>query len=390
MTEIKHSEREHSIVGASGASRWVLCYGSVALNATMPDRTNKGAREGTFCHELSEWAIPQPRSKMNLSLDKFIKLPNLPNQFLTHEEFEIDEEMLKAAKHYSRLTHLLKSILKPGYLEFIEKRVALNKVMYGTGDYALRGYRKKDNAYIGIILDLKYGKMPVEAVNNWQAAYYAAAFEHSCSPGKPFDEVWAFIYQPRAGGLKSWRISKDILAQKKEELIKAAKVAIAIYQGKIDPIYNPSEAACEWCDAKVKCPEYQAALVENSSFDMVEFENQPLPPASLSDDIILKIASNKSALIKYINDVEEYAIKRMQGDDPIKNAKLKVKKGNKKLIKPTKELEEFCRANDIELYQEKPIALGALKKALEKKGKKDFPEEFITRNKDSMSVEILK
>jgi len=49
----------HHPLGASGASRWLACPGSVRLSADLPDPGSAYAEEGTLAHQLAEVCLSQ-------------------------------------------------------------------------------------------------------------------------------------------------------------------------------------------------------------------------------------------------------------------------------------------------------------------------------------------
>ena len=51
----KHSEREHALLSASGASRWINCTPSARLEEKYGEQsTSVFASEGTLAHEIAE------------------------------------------------------------------------------------------------------------------------------------------------------------------------------------------------------------------------------------------------------------------------------------------------------------------------------------------------
>ena len=46
-----HKDREHALLSASGANRWLACAPSALLEAEFPELTNKWAGEGTARQE---------------------------------------------------------------------------------------------------------------------------------------------------------------------------------------------------------------------------------------------------------------------------------------------------------------------------------------------------
>src|SRR5690606_33335920 len=103
-TEIKHSEREHALLSASGAHRWLICTPSARLEDQFSDTTSEYAKEGTLAHEIAELKLrkyyiePMSQSTFTRRLNKFKK----------HDLFQ--EEMLK---HTDTYLEYLQSITLP-------------------------------------------------------------------------------------------------------------------------------------------------------------------------------------------------------------------------------------------------------------------------------------
>ena len=52
-----HAERDHALLSASGAHRWLYCTPSARLEEGFPDTTSEAAAEGTLAHELAELKV---------------------------------------------------------------------------------------------------------------------------------------------------------------------------------------------------------------------------------------------------------------------------------------------------------------------------------------------
>ena len=52
-----HAERDHALLSASGAHRWMLCTPSAKLEEQFPDTRSDHAGEGTLAHELAELKV---------------------------------------------------------------------------------------------------------------------------------------------------------------------------------------------------------------------------------------------------------------------------------------------------------------------------------------------
>ena len=78
-----HADRAHASLGASSASRWMACPGSVRLSEGMPNISSDYAREGTAAHELAEMCLRQGKPA-SAFLEQEI------------EGFEVTEDMAEA------------------------------------------------------------------------------------------------------------------------------------------------------------------------------------------------------------------------------------------------------------------------------------------------------
>ena len=82
MSEVNHSERAHSALGASSASRWMNCPASIPLSEGIADTTNPAAEEGTVAHEICEMIL---------------KNEDLPESL---NGFDVTEEMIEHCMMY--------------------------------------------------------------------------------------------------------------------------------------------------------------------------------------------------------------------------------------------------------------------------------------------------
>lgn len=54
---MEHEKRDHALLSASGAHRWLACTPSAKLEEQFPDTTSEAAKEGTLAHELAELKV---------------------------------------------------------------------------------------------------------------------------------------------------------------------------------------------------------------------------------------------------------------------------------------------------------------------------------------------
>lgn len=163
-----HKDRDHALLSASGAHRWLACPPSALLGAQFPEEETDAAREGTLAHELCEiklknyfFAADYGKRKMNKDI-KILKENRLwQNEMMGHSDTYLD---------YIRSATL--SFEKQPYA-VVEKRVDFSRYVpdgFGTADCILIG------GQVLWVIDFKYGKSPdgrVSARENPQLMLYA-------------------------------------------------------------------------------------------------------------------------------------------------------------------------------------------------------------------------
>lgn len=84
-------EIAHAILGASSASRWLNCPGSVRLTKDLPDQSSPYAALGSAAHELCD-----------ICLNDGSDAASHTGEHITAkgEEFEVDAEMASAVQIY--------------------------------------------------------------------------------------------------------------------------------------------------------------------------------------------------------------------------------------------------------------------------------------------------
>lgn len=90
------------------------------------------------------------------------------------------------------------------------------------------------------IIDTKFGKIPVEVVDNKQLKYYALTYAHLAPKAK---EVHLHIVQPPADNMEEWVVSAQQLAQFQADAIAADQRILAG-----DTTFGPSDD-CKFCPA---------------------------------------------------------------------------------------------------------------------------------------------
>ena len=155
------ADKKHSTVGASSATRWWNCPGSVALSSNIAKQPpSPYAEEGTAAHELAERCLKERKDPFQL-VGEFAE-----------NGWEFTEEM---AEHVITYLEAINSDLNKYNLTWdnveVERHFTLShidKEAFGTNDANLGIFLRRL-----IVYDFKYGSgVPVEVVNNKQMMYY--------------------------------------------------------------------------------------------------------------------------------------------------------------------------------------------------------------------------
>lgn len=227
------NEPEHAPWGASGASRFIRCPGSVKMSEAYPDDETVFAAEGTVAHFVREMCM-----EFGFELEDWLGSEIAQGSWV----FDVDQEMVEA--------------LRPG-IEWCEERPGLH-----VNEYQVRFDRWMPGQFgtldKGIITpdlitinDLKYGRgVPVQAEGNEQLQTYALGFwDNVARHVTDAKEFLLVIDQPRvAGGGGEWRVTLDQLLEFGEKLREAYEIG-----NSDDPPLVPGEKQCRFCKAKADC-----------------------------------------------------------------------------------------------------------------------------------------
>lgn len=305
---MKHEERAHSKLGASGAHRWMACPGSIRLSANLEDVSSVYAAEGTAAHELAERCLRSGAPAADHIGDE------IP---VGNHVFTVDEEMAVAVQVY---LDAVRGDYDDGDLLFIEARFSLAHLhpgMFGTNDAAL--YKVKTGKLI--VYDYKHGAgYIVDVVRNPQLIYYGIG--NLSTPDmatRPLSEVELVIVQPRAAGEPVRRWSTDVL-----ELFSFAGDLIDAAKATADPNAPLSAGAwCKFCPAAGFCP----ALREQSIADaQSEFTDAP---EDLSADALATILGKAELIGVWIKAVRAEVFRRARDGEIIPGFKFVQKRGRR-------------------------------------------------------------
>lgn len=249
---------EHSLLGASGAARWMACPGSIRETKKLPqaerDYTSSYADEGTAMHAVAEAILRGEKvpaeAKGKLGLYKVTK------ERLAHVRVYTDDVMADVERTGGELYVEARVFPVPGRVD-----------MFGTGDALIvQPFGEL------IVNDFKFGAgVTVEVEENDQAKYYALG---ALRQFPDCDPITVKISQPRVeheeGPVRSRTFTAAELLEWGDTLAAAAELTA-------DPDAPLRDGDhCRWCPAKARCPKLRTAVLEQAELD---FDALPDPNA---------------------------------------------------------------------------------------------------------------
>lgn len=362
-----HEERDHAILSASGASRWMACTPSAMLEKDFSDTTSDAAREGTLAHELAEIKVRNYFYTVDFGKRKMTTAINaLKKQALWQDE------MMEYTDTY--LDYIKSAALGMHHTPYvaIEK-----KVDFGT--YVPGGFGTADCILISggtiHVIDFKYGKSPdgrVSAEGNPQLALYALGACEAYKMLYQIDRVEMSIVQPRlSDGISTWGCPiKELLAF--GQYVKG-KAELAI-KGEGD--FNPGPKTCKYCRARGKC----RARAENNV--QLAFAIDKKPPL-ITNEEVGQYLKQGADVAKWLSNLRDYALAECLAGKEVPGWKAVEGRGSRAWTDMDKAFDLLTKggiASEAVLWEKVPISLAQIEKLV---GKKDFTDsvgEYVVKN----------
>lgn len=220
--ENDHSKRDHALLSASSAARWLACPPSAAAAELYPRTGNAYTREGTLAHQVAEIYA---------------------NGGTVEPGEKYDREMIHHAEAYR---DYIKELQGDKATVLLEQRVDFSPWVphgFGTCDcIIIQGSTMT-------VIDYKYGTgVAVSAVDNPQMMLYALGALNDYGFAYDIEHIETHVYQPRIDNISAHRLTVAELLEWAENTVKPTAEVAGKGKGK----YTPG-AHCKFCPHAGRC-----------------------------------------------------------------------------------------------------------------------------------------
>jgi len=356
MTVGSHADREHALLSASSAHRWLRCTPSARLEETLPERPSSYADSGRLAHEMAE-------AKLRKHFIEPIgpqKFAGIMRKFRQNELYTPElEKLVDVFVDYCKSVEMLFSS-RPYVM--VEQRVDYSHVApggFGTADFIAVG----DDLLV--VADLKTGQgKPVTAKGNEQMRLYAIGALKAVAGIFPVRRIRMAIIQPRVyDGPQEEEITVEELEAWAAEIAPIAQKAFA---GEGAFVVGPH---CEFCRAKERC----RARIEQY---FAAAELMPFKPPIISWEEVGEILRKADGIVSWYNDLKELALSHILDGGDVPGWKAVEGRSSRVYADLDKAFEALKAAGIDEaiLYERRPLTPAQLEKALGKEQYRDLLE----------------
>ncbi|HEM2695147.1 DUF2800 domain-containing protein [Streptococcus agalactiae] len=273
---------KHALLSASSSHRWLSCPPLPRLESFFQNEISDAAIEGTLAHKLAEY-------KLRVVLKEEVAPLNMK---------KFNQEMQEHTDDY--VSYILEQVelekqTTKDVVVLIEQRLDFSHYVpegFGTGDCIIISDKNLH------IIDFKYGQgVEVSAENNPQMMLYGLGALNIYDALYDIETVKMTIFQPRKYNISTFELGVDKLTTWAETELK--EKAEAAFEGKGVITYGP------WCQFSSCGAVLRARFDHHKKLERFELKS----PYLLTDSEIEEVLDHIDDLVKWSNEVKEYATK---------------------------------------------------------------------------------
>lgn len=339
------TEREHALLSASSAHRWLKCPPSAVAAEKYEDTGSEFAAEGTLAHEAAELVARERLAG---------RKPDLVNYEGWAEG--TDREMVEHAHDYA--DYIQEHIKDDNAVVLLEQRVDFSTWVpdgFGTCDCIII---QGDTL---TIIDYKYGVgVPVSAMDNPQMRLYALGALNDFGFAYDVEKVETHIFQPRINNISDDSLTAAELLAWGDKVVKPIAGKAAKGKGK----YTAGEH-CKFCPHAGRC-----RTLTKTCTEYVETHSLRVAVPVLAPHEVAEVLAMEPLVVLWLKRVKAQALSTMLDGGEIPGYKLvEGKLGNRKWTDELRVAEALKAAGySQEDYTEtKLLSPAAMDKALGKK-----------------------
>ena len=303
---------QHAFLSPSGAKLWLqspACWYKEAEGLSKEEQEfvdsfelpSTAADEGTLGHEIVERILSKEYDK---SLDGTKPLRTLrKSKFYS---YELERYAKWVAKQTIDLIDEYDDEVKGLHFEMRVHAKSIHKDLWGTSDVVIV---TDDTLHI---VDFKFGRLPVPAIDNPQLKIYAFAALETLGLLRQVKTVRGTILQPRNYDRADMEIKKTRLSLWAKARVKPRAIETAEHTGPM----LPSVETCRYCKHRVTDAKHRAAFLNMIKWE----EGRTVKDLDLKE--IEDIAANAAALKQWIDDVVKFAQGKAYGGQEFTKVKL--------------------------------------------------------------------
>lgn len=282
-------EKQHALFSPSGTHKWFKCPGSLALEATCPNKSSAYAAEGTAAHTLAEWTFKDRSHNTRAYLGRVIEVKESDGQTynICVSEDMCDfiqtfvDNVLARIEEYKLRGDVVDAIIE------IEKKLDFSHIVgepdqFGTADVFILVEYASGECLLSIE-DLKYGQgVAVVAEGNTQLKTYGAAALYEYSLTHNITEVNTVIHMIRKDYISEHMYAADEIWAFAKELEAAAAVGreaiehfdICGADEKFQCQFLKPGEHCQsgFCNARGKCPALASFAMDQIMDDFIDLD----------------------------------------------------------------------------------------------------------------------